>query len=255
MNQRLTLPPQPVRIQLCGRFSVVVDGTPCEDALPGRQGQRLFAYLVLYRQVHLERSQLVDAVWGSTPPKAADAALSALLSKLRGVLGDDSTTGRGVPAITLPAGTYVDVEHALDTVHRGETQLARGQFADAYTSAGARYIAERTFLDGHEGDWIDDWRRRMDDVLIRALAIDAEAALRLGGLELATADRASKQLIEKCPFRESAFALRMDVLEALGNTAEALLVYDELLRRLSDELGAGPGPELQVRHERLLRMT
>ena len=62
MNQRLTLPPQPVRIQLCGRFSVVVDGTSCEDAFPGRQGQRLFAYLVLYRQVHLERSQLVEAV-------------------------------------------------------------------------------------------------------------------------------------------------------------------------------------------------
>jgi len=255
VNQRLSLPAQPVRIQLCGRFSVVVDGTHREDALPGRQGHRLFAYLVLYRQVHLERSQLVEAVWGSTPPKAADTALSALLSKLRAALGDEVTTGRGVPAITLPAGAWVDVEHAMDGVHRGETQLARQEYAEAYTSSGVRYIAERTFLAGHEGEWIDEWRRRMDDVLIRALAIDAEAALRLGGLELATADRASKQLIEKCPFRESAFALRMDVLEALGNTAEALLVYDELRTRLSDELGAGPGPELQARHERLLRLT
>ena len=121
---------------------------------------------MLYRQVHLERSQLVEAVWGSGLPRPPTPPCPRSLSKLRGVLGDDITSGRGVPAITLPAGAWVDVEHALDTVHRGETQLARGQYAEAYTSSGARYIAERTFLAGHEGDWIDDWRRRMDDVLI-----------------------------------------------------------------------------------------
>jgi hypothetical protein len=38
-----------VRIQLCGRFVVVIDGSRIEDTLPGRRGRALFAYLVLNR--------------------------------------------------------------------------------------------------------------------------------------------------------------------------------------------------------------
>ena len=37
------------RIQLCGRFVADIDGSRIEDALPGRIGRILFAYLVLNR--------------------------------------------------------------------------------------------------------------------------------------------------------------------------------------------------------------
>ena len=252
MNQ---VPDYPVRIQLCGYFSVLVDGQPREDALPGKQGQRLLAYLVLYRRVPVERSQLVDVVWGDARPKAADTALSALLSKLRVALGDELVAGRGVPSLRLPPGSWVDVEHALDCLHRCEAHLAKGEYAAALGhSGGALYPSKRGFLSGHEGEWIDEWRRRLDDVHTRALAVYAEASLRLGGLELPNAERSSRELIEKCPYRESAYALRMEVLEAMGNTAEALLAYEQLRTRLADELGAGPGPELRERHARLLRL-
>jgi len=255
VSQGLAAPEVPVRVQLCGHFSVLVDGEPREDALPGKQGQKLLAYLVLYRRVPIERSQLVDAIWGDSPPKAADAALSALLSKLRVALGEELVSGRGVPALRLPEGSWVDVEHALDALHQCETLVGRGEYAAAFgLSGGALYPSKRTFLSGHEGDWIETWRRRLDDVHTRALTVFVESTLHLGRLELPNADRASRELVEKCPFRESAFALRMDVLEALGNTAEALLVYEDLRRRLADELGTGPGPELQERHTRLLRL-
>jgi len=253
MNQ--ALPDYPVRIQLCGYYSVQVDGVPREDALPGKQGQRLLGYLVLYRRVPIERSQLVEAVWGDAPPKAVDAALSALLSKLRPALGGGIISGRGVPSLRLPEGSWVDVEHALDSIHRCEALLAKAEYAAALgQTGGALYTAKRTFLTGHEGEWIDTWRRRLDDVHTRALGVYAEASLRMGGLELPNAERASRELIEKCPYRESAYALRMEVLEALGNTAEALLAYEQLRMRLADELGTGPGPELQERHARLLRL-
>lgn len=248
-------PDYPVRIQLCGYYSVLVDGEPREDALPGKQGQRLLAYLVLYRRVPVERSQLIEVIWGDHPPQAADPALSALLSKVRLALGDELVSGRGVPAVRLPEGSWVDVEHALDSIHRSEALLAKGEYAGALgQTGGALYPAKRRFLSGHEGDWIDVWRRRLDDVHTRALAVYAEASLRLGGLELPNAERASRELVEKMPYRESAYALRMEVLEALGNTAEALLAYEQLRSRLADDLGASPGPDLQARHERLLRL-
>jgi DNA-binding SARP family transcriptional activator len=255
VSQPLEVPVPPVRIQLCGRLSFVVDGTPREDALPGRQGQLLFAFLVLQRRRPVERSGLVEALWGERAPRAAESALSALLSKLRTAMGD-LVTGRGVPMVELPVRSWVDVEHAIACVHAAETQLGKQEYVAAYTSAlGARYVTERTFLPGQDGEWVEDWRRRLDDVHTRSVAVCAESALRMGGLELAGADRASRLLVEKCPFRESAHALRMEVLEALGNTAEALLVYEQLRARLAEELGTGPGPELRRRHERLLHET
>lgn len=44
-----------------------------------------------------------------------------------------------------------------------------------------------------------------------------------------------------------------EVLEAAGNVAEALRVYDNVRCRLRDELGTAPSPALQALHLRLLR--
>jgi len=37
-----------VRIQLCGRFAVVIDGQAIESRLPGRQGRLLVGYLAAH---------------------------------------------------------------------------------------------------------------------------------------------------------------------------------------------------------------
>ncbi len=44
----------------------------------------------------------------------------------------------------------------------------------------------------------------------------------------------------------------METLAGRGNAAEALLVYDDLRRRLRDELGTAPSPQTQELHRRLL---
>jgi SARP family transcriptional regulator, regulator of embCAB operon len=46
------------RIQLCGRFVVEIDGSRVEDALPGRRGRVLFAYLTLNRGRPVARDEL-----------------------------------------------------------------------------------------------------------------------------------------------------------------------------------------------------
>ena len=56
------------RIQLCGRFVVDVDGARVEDALPGRRGRVLFAYLVLHRGVHCPATSCWWPAGDSTPP-------------------------------------------------------------------------------------------------------------------------------------------------------------------------------------------
>ena len=45
----------------------------------------------------------------------------------------------------------------------------------------------------------------------------------------------------------------MQALTARGNSAEALLVYDQLVQRLRDELGVPPSAETRVLHASILR--
>jgi DNA-binding SARP family transcriptional activator len=55
------------------------------------------------------------------------------------------------------------------------------------------------------------------------------------------------------PLRESAYGLLMAALEAEGNVAEALVVYEDARRLLRDELGVAPAEPLQQRYLQLLR--
>jgi pentatricopeptide repeat protein len=88
---------------------------------------------------------------------------------------------------------------------------------------------------------------------VRALETYAEASLNLAGTELATAERSARDLVARAPFRESGYRVLMSALAARGNTAEALRVYDGLMRLLDEELGVVPSQETRDLHARLLR--
>src|SRR6185437_5934863 len=57
------------------------------------------------------------------------------------------------------------------------------------------------------------------------------------------------------PYRESAWAALISALQARGNVAEALHVFEEVRTRLREELGAVPGRELMALHAQLLTET
>jgi DNA-binding SARP family transcriptional activator len=95
-------------------------------------------------------------------------------------------------------------------------------------------------------------RRELEDLYLRSLETYTGAALNLGDTELATAERAGRELVVAAPFRESGHRLLMHALTSRGNTAEALLVYDDLCRLLRGELGVSPSRETRDLHARLL---
>jgi DNA-binding SARP family transcriptional activator len=241
------------RVQLCGRLVVDLGGGRLEGGLPGRQGCALVAVLALERPRVLTRDALIDALWGERPPAAADAALSALLSKLRRVLGPERVRGRGEVWLDLPAGVSVDVEEALESLERAEAELARGDPHAAYGPAfAARYILERGLLPGNEAPGLDGWRRRLGEEFLRALECTAEASLRVGGSELPSAEAAARALIAAAPFRQCGHRLLVEALAARGEVPEALRAYEHLRRTLREELGVAPGPELRALHARLV---
>jgi SARP family transcriptional regulator, regulator of embCAB operon len=246
-------PTDDARIQLCGRLVVRLDGQRVEDSLPGALGQLLFAYLVLSRLRRIDRDELLVAVYGEEAAPGHHARLSVLLSKLRRVLTPEVLVGRGQIELVLPADAFVDVEAALEALHRAQSHVAKGEWAAAWGPSGLAYdVVSRPLLRGHDRPWLDDWRRRLDDARLGGLECLAAASLGLGGPELAQAANCARQLIALAPFRESGHRILMEALERSGNVAEALHVYDRLRVTLRRELGIAPSPAVQDVHRRLL---
>ncbi len=246
--------PAETRIQLCGRLIVKIDGRRLEDELPGRQGKLLFAFLAAHRRQPVTRSQIIEALWAGNPPAAAETALSALMTKLRNVLGAKSIAGKQDVRLVLPLNAWVDLEAAAEGLHRATSAVARSEWASAWgPSRVALHISQRPVLPGFEGPWIDELRRRLADMLLRAHECVAASSIGLRGPELISAERSSRALVEMAPYRESGYRYLMEVLATQGNVGEALRIYERLRRLLRDELGASPSPELQEIHRRLLQ--
>ena len=235
------------RIHLCGRLVVRIGDRRVESDLPGRQGRIVFAYLALNRQRPVSRDELEDALWARA---GASDRLSPLLSKLRRLV---PLEGRAELTLELGDDAWVDVEAAGQALHRAEGALGRGDWTAAWGPGRvAQHIAARRLLPGEDAPWIDDRRRQLEEVHLRALDLVGRACVEIGGGELDTADRTARALMAGAPLRESGHRLLMEVLAARGNAAEALIVYEGLRRRLADELGAAPSPASQELHRRLL---
>jgi DNA-binding SARP family transcriptional activator len=243
----------PSRVQLCGPFVVELAGRRADQAFPGRQGRMLFAYLVVAGVQPVSRDVLVEALWGDSPPTAAGAALSVVISKVRAAVGPHVLHGRTSLFLKLPEPAYVDVHTALSTVHAAESSIALGDWRRAWAvSLTAQFVARRRFMPETDAPWAESWRRRLADAQARALECYATACLHLGGPELPGAERAARELLELAPLRETGHLLFMRALAARGNVAEALAAYQRVRVLLREELGIDPCQALQETYADLL---
>jgi DNA-binding SARP family transcriptional activator len=241
------------RIQLCGRLAATIDGERVDKSLAGTQARLLFAYLVLHRMRASSHDELTEALWPE-PPRAADSALYALVSKLRRALGAERIEGRSEVRLVLAEDAWVDVEASRAAVHRGESAAAQEDWPSTWVAARvAQHIAVRPLIPEADMPWLEEERRRdLEGTYLRALELAAQASLRIGGGELNTAERTARLLIRQAPFRESGYRYLMEALAESGNAAEALNVYETLRTLLLEELGAAPSPATQDLHRALL---
>jgi predicted ATPase/DNA-binding SARP family transcriptional activator len=242
------------RIQLCGRLSVEIDGVQLAGSLRGKQVPLLLAYLVLNRDRHVGREDLIGALWPDEAPRSQDAALRTLLSRLRSALGRAALVGRDELVLALPEPAWIDYEAAGIEIERARRALERGDARSAWALAQVPLnIASRGLLPGSQTSWLDAPRRELEDIRLEALEVIGRAGLSLGGTQLGSAQRAARTLIDAEPYRESGYMLLMEVLAAEGNVAEGLRVFERLRTLLRDELGTTPSRDAIELHTRLLR--
>src|SRR5215211_3202605 len=162
------------RVFVLGRVEIESEGgLITEPRFPGRQGRRLFAYLLCHRQQPVTPEELAEALWRDTPPPAWGSALHALISKLRRLLdqvgdGDtlDLTGGGGNYLLRVGQGIWIDREAVAEAIDEAEAWLRSGEVKRAWAPSNiAAITAGRPFLPGEEGDWIERERARLHAIL------------------------------------------------------------------------------------------
>jgi DNA-binding SARP family transcriptional activator len=225
-------------------------------AISAAKWRSLLACLLVRPGQLMTTESLMFELWGDSPPNTANNMVSIYVHRLRKeVLGDadGKMLVRRGPGYLLhvPAGE-VDFQVSESLAASGRVALAAG---DPERAAGL--LREALGL----------WRGPLlADVLPSPLLdahIDRGAGLRLDTTELRIeADLACgrgaqvvtelRGLVTEHPLRERLWALLMRALEEAGRRAEALETYAHARQVIADEIGVGPGDELQRLHADLL---
>ena len=239
-----------MRIYLTGRVAVELGEKLVEEReLAGRQGRLAFAFLASERHRPITKDELIAVVWPDTPPREIETALSAILSKLRTAFRKVSPAATvevraGTIQLRLPPDTWIDLEHAANSIDEAEGALRAGKICDAWSHAVTLVvIARRPFLAGEEASWIEARRARLRSLLVRGLHILSQITARNG--EDALAVQYATEIIELEPFQETGYRHLMQVHAQMGNRGEALRVFGKCRELLRDELGADPSQETE----------
>jgi DNA-binding SARP family transcriptional activator len=236
----------PTRIQLCGDLELELEGRLVDLEAVGRDGRLLVAHLVAHRSRAVARSELAGLL------DEGEAALEGPLARLGEALdGHMATVGTGV-SLLLPPEAWVDVEVAERSALAADVAFASGDAAAAFGHAQTTVrLLAAPYLPEFDTVCVSQRRRQLEDVRWSAQHRLAAAALALDPPDLAVAEHAAAELTERQPYRQAGHGLLMEALERQGRRAEALEVYEKLVARLRDELGAEPASALRRLHRRV----
>lgn len=223
--------------------------------VPVGKQRAVLATLLLNTNIVVPVDELVEALWGNNPPRAARETLQNYVKRLRHVLGDRSHTRIS----THQPGYSINVAPGELDLDRFEELVTRAQLAassGAWHKAAASLQAALTLWRGQpladvQSDYLTStWGPRLREMHQRALEdhIDAEFHLSRHREVLSQL----WQLASANPLRERPQAMLMVALYRDGRQAEALSVYHQARQRLIEELGIEPGPILQRTHQGIL---
>ena len=187
--------------------------------------------------------ELIDALWGEELPAAPRNAVQHHVARLRAALGPESIVGFA-DGYALK-GASVDALRFEELLGEARVALREGD-ARAGADSVTRALAIWRGLPLHgltDMPWFSAEARRLRALRVDALEEQFEAALALG--EHREIVSAVHTALEENPVRERLWGQLMLALYRSGRQADALETFQQARRRLVDETGLEPGPELR----------
>ncbi len=237
----------PVRMSVAGR---------AVELGPSRQ-RTVLAALALDAGRPVPTEVVIRRVWGDAAPAGARSGLYSYLTRLRCAVARAAPGEPPLRLVRRAGGYLLDADPGAIDLHRfqrlvdqagrpGTDDLRRAALLDEAVA-----LWRGPALADLSGDWAARTRaalgqRHLDAVLQWA---DVQLRMRRAAVVLAPV----RELITEYPLVEPLTAGLIEALRQLGRTAEAVGCYLTTRRRLVDELGTEPGPDLRRLYQRLLR--
>ncbi|MBB6550133.1 AfsR/SARP family transcriptional regulator [Nonomuraea rubra] len=226
--------------------------------LGGRQQRLVLALLLARAGTVVGLAEMVDTIWEQEPPASAVNVVHRYIGTLRRLIEPGlPVRSVGSHLIRHAAGYQLRVaEDSLDLL-RFRALAAAARRCDDPEQAVRRYAEALSLWQGPCAAGLEPLSQNLPVFVAieaeRAQIVRdaADTALRAGLERLLLP--ALRQAVEHSPLDEALQARLILALAATGRQAEALEIYQQVRRRLGDELGIDPGPELLETHERLLR--
>jgi serine/threonine-protein kinase len=189
------------------------------------------------------RDKLVGLLWPDFEQSRARQALNKAVHHLRQALGDSAIVSRGDQELALePSVVDCDVRRFEDALASGDpttaVDLYRGTLADGLFVSDADEF-ER---------WLSGERERLRTEAAKAAGSLADAEART---DSSRAVEWARRAVELSPFDEPAVRRLMSLLARSGEVAGAAVAYDDLVHRLSKDLGVAPSAETRALRESL----
>jgi DNA-binding SARP family transcriptional activator/predicted negative regulator of RcsB-dependent stress response len=237
----------------------VWDGNERIDLGGGKQ-RALLALLLLNANRIVRRTQVVDWLWSTEPPRTAEGLVHEHVSRLRRALRCCTTEPSGQRLRTQPAGYLLQVEPGELDLERFERLVEQAQHGMASHDL---QLAARTLRQAL-GLWhgsalanlppslaVDAESTRLEEGRLVALEERVEIDLRLGRHAYLVGEL--ETLVACYPNRERLRHQLMLALYRSGRQVEALTVYRDTRQMLAEELGLEPSPALQQLERAILR--
>jgi DNA-binding SARP family transcriptional activator/tetratricopeptide (TPR) repeat protein len=238
-----------MRFTLLGRVDVEVLGQSIR--MDRAQRRALLAYLLLHHGRTVSVSQLIDALWGSTPPATAKAQVFAAVSAVRRMLrahGGDLITSSPAGYLLTTAGHQFDLLNFRELVAQAQAPDSPAEAVNALRAA--LQLWKGTPLAGVAGAYVEPTRAQLVQEQLAAQEQLFEVELELGRHDAIIPELFA--LAGAQPLRERPIGQLMLALYRGGRQAEALETYRVARRRFIDELGIEPTPQLDHLHNRIL---
>jgi DNA-binding SARP family transcriptional activator/Tfp pilus assembly protein PilF len=245
-------------ITILGPLAVYRRGEPVTLGGPGQR--TLLSLLALSAGRPVQRGAIAQVLWPRDPPAAAVPIIQSYVSRLRRALdpGAEPRSRNGLLASDM--GGYrlklttdeldllsfrAFIEAAKQAQQAGELVTAMSAFERALGLWQGEALADIDVLRGHPA------LVAVADEQAAAVLDYADAAADCGRPEAVLPHL--RALVARNPLDEASQSRLMIALSGCGRQAEALAAYEDLRRRLDEELGVLPGAVLRDAHARVLR--
>jgi predicted ATPase/DNA-binding SARP family transcriptional activator len=255
-----TSAPHSLELAVLGPLEVSRGGQPLD--VGGSKQRTLLAALALEANRVVSDGELVNILWGDDPDEGTIDALRVHIHRLRRTIEQNGDSGPAEGRLVVRSLTgyslvlkldELDISRFRALINEARTAALRGSDAHALSLFDQALALWRGPVLGDFGDapFVATQRIRFDKLRLEAFEDRFDVCLRLG-LHRENVS-AMEALAEEHPLRERLQAQLLLGLYRCGRQAEASDAYQRTRRRLADELGMEPGPDLQATFREILR--